>query len=62
MMHFRQFFGADCGTDDSVLFRLDNGTVDAVYEIVRTVLCRYQCVERCPFSLDGVLQVAVYVV
>ena len=61
-MHFRQFIGTDFGTDDSVLLRFDNGVVDAVHDIVRTVLCRNQGVESSPFTLDGMLQTAVYAV
>ena len=46
LMHFLHFIGADFCTDDGVLFRLDNGTVDAVYDIVRTVLCRNQGIKK----------------
>ena len=62
LMHFLHFIGADFCTDDGVLFRLDNGTVDAVYDIVRTVLCRNQGIKSCPLPLDGMLQTAVYAV
>ena len=62
LMHFRQFIGADCGMDDGMLFCFDNGTVDAVHDIVRTVLCRNQGIKSCPLPLDGMLQTAVYAV
>ena len=62
LMYFRQFIGADCGMDNGVLFRFENGMVDAVHDIVRTVLCRNQGIESRPLPLDGMLQTAVYVV
>lgn len=61
-MHFRQFIGTDFGTDDGVLFCFDNGTVDAVHDIVRTVFCRNQGIEGSSFTLDGMLQTTVYAV
>ena len=62
LMYFRQFIGADFGMDDGVLLRLDNGTVDAVHDIVRTVLCRNQGIEGSTLTLGGMLQAAVYVI
>ena len=61
-MHFRQFISADFGMDDGVLLCLYNGTVNTIYDIIRTVLCRNQSIERRPFPLDGMLQTAVYAV
>lgn len=48
LMHFSQFIGADFCMDDGILFSLDNGTTDAVHDIVRTVLCRNQGIEGSP--------------
>ena len=62
LMHFRQFISADFGMDDGVLLCLYNGTVNTIYDIIRTVLCRNQSIERRPFPLDGMLQTAVYAV
>ena len=62
LMYFRQFIGADCGTDDGVLFRFGNGTADSVHDIVSTIFCRKQGIESSPFTLDGMLQTAVYAV
>ena len=62
LMHFRQFFGADFSTDDSVLFCLDNGVANAVHDIIRTALCRKLGIESSPFTLGGMLQAAVYAV
>lgn len=60
LMLFSLFICYDFGMDDGILFRLDNGTVNTVYDIVRTVLCRNHGIEGCQFTLDGVLQTAVY--
>ena len=62
LMHFGKFIGADFGLDNRMLFCLDNSSVDAVHDIVRTVFCRDQGFEGGPFTLDGVLQAAVYAV
>lgn len=62
LMHFRQFFGADRSMNNGVLFRFENGMVDAIHDVVRAVFCRKQGIESRPFPLDCVLQAAVYVV
>ena len=62
LMYFRQFVGVNFGMNDGVLLCLDNGTVDAVHDVIRTVLCRNQGIESRPFTLCGMLQATVYAV
>ena len=62
LVYLCQFTVINLSMDDGILFSLDNGTADTAHDVVRTVLCCNQGIEGSPFSLDGMLQAAVYAV
>ena len=62
LVYFCQFIRADCGLDDGMPFRLDNGVADAIHDVVRAVLGRKQGFESRPLPLEGMPQTSVYAV
>lgn len=62
LVYLSQFFRADFGGDNGILFRFCNGVADTVHNIIRTVLGCIQGIKGCPFTLGGAHQTAVYAV